>query len=134
MAKVGLWIDYRKTIIVSVMEKWEESKKVVSVPEQYAQHSHDSTIQVGCNPLHAPVNHAFKEIFEDQINTYYDEVIANICDANSILIFGSNTAKYELKHRLEANKLGDRIVGIETVDSMTERQISAKVLQHTVYA
>ena len=61
--------------------------------------------------------------------TYYDEIMANIHDANTILIFGSNAAKDELKYRLEMNKLGDRIIGVETVDQMTERQISAKILQ-----
>ena len=28
------------------------------------------------------------------------------------------------------NKLGGRIVGVETVDKMTDRQIAAKVRQH----
>ncbi len=37
MSKVGLWIDHKKAIIVSVQEKWEESKKVVLVSEQYPQ-------------------------------------------------------------------------------------------------
>jgi hypothetical protein len=130
MGKVGLWIDYRKTIIVSVMEKWEEIKKVVLVSEQYLQYSIDSNLKVGYSPLQIPVNYIPQRIFQERINIYYDEVIASICDANSILIFGSNTAKYELKYRLEMNKLGDRIVGIETIDRMTERQISAKILQH----
>ncbi|PZV12870.1 MAG: hypothetical protein DCF20_16965 [Pseudanabaena sp.] len=129
MVKVGLWIDYRKTIIVSVMEKWEEIKKVVPISERCYQYSIDSTLKSGDSPLHVPVNHIPQRIFEKQINIYYDEVIANICDASSIFIFGSNTAKDELKYRLEMNRLGDRIVGFETVDQMTERQISAKISQ-----
>jgi len=130
MGKVGLWIDYRKTIIVSVMEKWEEIKKVVLVSEQYLQYSIDSNLKGSYSSLQIPANYIPQKIFQERINIYYDEVIASICDANSILIFGSNTAKDELKYRLEMNKLGDRIVGIETVDRMTERQISAKILQH----
>lgn len=129
MNKVGLWIDYRKTIIVSVMEKWEEIKKVVLVSERYPQYSISSTLKDSYSPLQIPANYIPQRIFQERVNIYYDEVIASICDANSILIFGSNTAKYELKYRLEMNKLGDRIVGIETVDRMTERQISAKILQ-----
>jgi hypothetical protein len=129
MVKVGLWIDYRKTIIVSVMEKWEEIKKVVLISERCHQYFNDSTFKGGDSPLHLPVNHIPQRIFEKQINIYYDEVIASICGASSILIFGSNTAKDELKYRLEMNRLGDRIVGFETVDQMTERQISAKISQ-----
>ena len=56
--------------------------------------------------------------------------IASIRDAESILIFGPGEAKGELKQRLETNNLGGRIVGIETVDKMTDRQIAAKVRQH----
>jgi len=129
MVKVGLWIDYRKTIIVSVMEKWEEIKKVVPISERCHQYSIDSTLKIGDSPLQISANYIPQRIFEKQINIYYDEVIANICDASSILIFGSNTAKDELKYRLKMNRLGDRIVGFETVDQMTERQISAKISQ-----
>jgi len=57
-------------------------------------------------------------------------VIASIRDAESILIFGPGEAKGELKKRLEGDKLGGRIVSIETVDKMTDRQIAAKVRQH----
>ena len=57
-------------------------------------------------------------------------MIASIRDAESILIFGPGEAKGELKKRLEGDKLGGRIVSIETVDKMTDRQITAKVRQH----
>jgi len=57
------------------------------------------------------------------LNIYYDAVIAGIRDAEAILIFGPGEAKGDLKKRLERDKLGGRIVGIETVDKMTDRQI-----------
>jgi hypothetical protein len=53
---------------------------------------------------------------------YYDAIIACIRDAESIVTFGPGDAKYELKKRLK-KKLGGRIVGSETVDKMTGRQI-----------
>ena len=64
------------------------------------------------------------------LNIYYNAVIACIRDAESILIFGPGEAKGELKKRLVRNKLHGRIVGIETIDRMTDRQIAAKVRQH----
>jgi hypothetical protein len=39
-------------------------------------------------------------------------------------------AKGELKKCLERNKLGGHIVGIETIDRMTDRQIAAKVRRY----
>ena len=56
--------------------------------------------------------------------------MAYIRDAESILIFGPGEAKDELKERLERNNLSDRVVGIETVDKMTDVQIVAKIRQH----
>lgn len=129
MSEVGLWIDYRKAIIVSVKEKWEEIKKVVPASERYPQYFIDSSLNGSYSSSQIPTNYLPQKIFQKQMNIYYDEVMANIHDANSILIFGSNAAKDELKYRLEMHKLGDRIIGIETVDQMTERQISAKILQ-----
>ena len=39
---------------------------------------------------------------------------------------------YKLKERLEKKGLGGRIVGIETADKMTDRQIAAKVRRHVL--
>lgn len=55
---------------------------------------------------------------------------SHLRDAESILIFGPGEAKGEPKKRLVKNKLGGRIVGIETVDKMTDRQIAAKVRKY----
>jgi hypothetical protein len=43
---------------------------------------------------------------------------------------GPSEAKEELAKRLANNGLGARIVGIETVDKTTDRQIAANVRQH----
>ena len=67
--------------------------------------------------------------FTGHLNKYYDEVIACIRDADSILILGPGEAKIELEARLGTQALGERIVGIETVDKMTDRQIAARVRQ-----
>ena len=53
-----------------------------------------------------------------------------IRDAESILIFGPGEAKGELKKRLERGKLSGRIVGVETIDEMTDHQIAMKVRQY----
>ena len=53
-----------------------------------------------------------------------------IRDADSIWIFGPGEAKVELEKRLKQEDLGGRIVGVETVDKMTDHQIAAKVRDH----
>jgi stalled ribosome rescue protein Dom34 len=65
--------------------------------------------------------------FTGHLNQYYDQIVSCIRDAESILILGPGEAKVELAKRLEKQALSERVVGIETVDKMTDRQIAARV-------
>jgi hypothetical protein len=77
-----------------------------------------------------PQSDSRQKTLTGHLNIYYDAVIATIRDAESIMLFGPGEAKGELKERLERSNLGGRIVSIETVDKMTDRQIKAKVRQY----
>ena len=127
---VGLWIDHRKAVIVAVTDKGEEMGLVISKAEKQLRRSGDSPLKGPYDPLQVPAADSRQRILAGQLNIYYDAVIASIRDAESILIFGPGDAKGELKKRLKRNNLGGRIVGIETVDKMTDRQISAKVRKY----
>jgi len=128
--KVGLWIDHRKAIIVSVTDEGEEIGLIISQVEKQLRRSGDSPLKGTYESFQVPEDDSRQRTFTGQLNIYYDAVIASIRDAESILIFGPGEAKGELKKRLERDNLGGRIVGIETVDKMTEPQIAAKVRQH----
>jgi hypothetical protein len=65
--------------------------------------------------------------FAEHLRRYYDDVIAHIRDAEAIQIFGPGEAKVELEQRIESGALKGRILAVETVDKMTDRQIAAKV-------
>jgi stalled ribosome rescue protein Dom34 len=65
--------------------------------------------------------------FAGHLSKYYDRVISAIGNTESILILGPGEAKGELAKRLEHKNLGGRIVAVETVDKMTDRQIAARV-------
>jgi hypothetical protein len=67
--------------------------------------------------------------FTGHLNKYYDQVIGWIRDADSILILGPGEAKVELEERLGKEALRGRVVGVETVDKMTDRQVAARVRQ-----
>ena len=68
--------------------------------------------------------------FANHLEQYYAAVTALIRESKSILLLGPGEAKIELKHHLEREGLGERIVGIDTVDKMTDPQIAAKVRQY----
>jgi hypothetical protein len=128
--EVGLWIDHRKTVIVTFVNGSEITKEIRSNIASHAR------ISDGSHP-NAPT-HSEQEMAEDtrdrrftnHLGRYYEGVILSIRDADAIWIFGPGEAKVELGQQLEREHLGRRIVGIETVDKMTARQISARVRKH----
>ena len=128
--RVGLWIDHRKTIIVAVTDKGEEIGLILSKVERRLQRSGDSPLKGHYESQKVPADNSRQRTFTGHLNIYYEAIIACVRDAESILIFGPGEAKGELKKRLEKSKLGGRIVGVETADKMTDRQIAAKVRQY----
>jgi len=126
----GIWIDLRKAIIVAITDKGEETGLVISKAEKQLRRSGDSPLKGSYEPLQVPESDSRQKMLTGHLNIYYDAVIASIREAGSLLIFGPGDAKDELKKRLKRNKLGGRIVGMETVDKMTDRQIAAKVRKY----
>jgi hypothetical protein len=122
--QIGLWIDHRKAVIVIVTEEGEELKKITSNMEKHVRFTGGRASEDGST------EDVRDRQFGNHLNSYYDEVIAVIRGADSIQIFGPGEAKGELEKRLEREGLKAHIFAIETVDKMTDRQISAKVRQH----
>ena len=118
---VGLWIDHRKTVIVSVTDKGEETSLIKSGMEKHVRYS-------GATQEDSAEDQRDTR-FTGHLNEYYDHVISCIRDAESILILGPGEAKGELETRLAREALTARIVCIETADKMTDRQIAARVRQ-----
>ena len=126
---VGLWIDHRKAVIAIVSAEGEETMEIRSNVEKQPGRLAGvrSTTHYG---QQAPADDSHEKEFTGHLNNYYDEVIAAIRDAESILIFGPGEAKGELKKRLEKDNLGRHIIAVETVDKMTDRQVAAKVREY----
>lgn len=121
--QAGLWIDHRQAVIVVVTDAGEETKRIISNMEKHVRFSSGSSGDGSQEDVR-------DRQFGNHLNSYYDEVIAVIRDADAIQIFGPGEAKGELEKRLESEGLQRRIVGVETVDKMTDRQIAAKIREH----
>jgi hypothetical protein len=128
--KLGLWIDHRKAFIVAIADKGEEERLVISRLEKQLGRPGGVRSSTSFESQIVPADDSRERKFTGLLQIYYDAVIACIRHADFIWIFGPGEAKGELKKRLVKNKLGGRIVGIETVDRMTDHQIAAKVRQH----
>ena len=125
--RAGLWIDHRKAIVVALTDKGEEIGLVLSKVERQLQRSGDLAKRRPYNPRQLPAEHTRQRMLQSHLDMYYDAVAATLRGAEAILIFGPGEAKRDLQKRLAKNKLGPRIVAVETADKMTDRQVAAKV-------
>ena len=115
--QAGLWIDHRKAVIVMVSGDGDDTKTIESNAEEHVRYSGNNR---------EPEDQRDRRIGQE-LDRFYDAVIAAIRDVDKILIFGPGEAKGELKTRLERLHGPDRVVGVETTDKMTDRQVVAHV-------
>ena len=120
-SEVGVWIDHRKAVIARIAGRSQELTQVTSDMEKHVRYS-------GAAQEDSAEDQRDRR-FTGHLNKYYDQVIGCIRDADSILLLGPGEAKIELEERLGKEALRGRIVGIETVDKMTDRQVAARVRQ-----
>ncbi|MBK7456044.1 MAG: hypothetical protein IPJ46_20670 [Anaerolineales bacterium] len=119
--QAGLWIDHSKAVIVMISVTGEEIKEISSDMERHERFTEET----------ASSDDFLEDVrnrqIADQINNYYEQVMAVVGDADTIQIFGPGEAKDELVKRFEQQGLKAHILTIETVDKMTGRQIATKV-------
>ena len=118
----GIWIDHKEAFIVFAGTK-EAPPAELGVDQHVKFSGHDRGHEGSDDDKHGRRR-------ENEFVKFYDEVITHVSDAESILLFGPGEAKGELEKRLGEKGLAKRIVGVETVDTMTDKQIVAKVREH----
>lgn len=121
--QVGLWIDHREAVIVTLVDQVQEIRCITSDIEEQV---------LTADAPHASQQDRHNKRFDAHLSKYYWEIIDTIRDVDSILIFGPGEAKYEFQKKLESQGLAKLIVGVETTDNMTEAQVAVKVRQHFV--
>lgn len=126
----GVWIDHHKAVVVRLTDKGTDVLQIMSerdTPE--------------LTPAGAEVKHAYTHtdfVAEDKLerkgmnhlNKFYDEIIASVHDADAILILGPGEAKGEFRKRIEHKRLRGHVAELETMDKLTNHQISNYVREH----
>lgn len=88
---IGIWIDHRKAVIVSISDAGEEITKITSEIEKHVRFSGGPPSEDGS------VEGIRDRQFGNHLNNYYDKIFAVIRDAEAIQIFGPGEAKGELE-------------------------------------
>jgi stalled ribosome rescue protein Dom34 len=128
--KAGVWIDHKQATVVLMTDAGHEIKKFKSGIEQPVQPSSSS------RPKHKYTRNDFiaedsrERKLEGHRKEVYDEVLACIRGADSLLILGPGEAKGEFSKHIKAKKVRSVVVELETTDKMTDRQLAAKVNEH----
>lgn len=125
--KVGVWIDHRKALIVTVTPTEDHTAVIASGIEKHPERSGDSPLKGSYESAQVPADDSRQRALTNELNIFYDTVVAALGDAESIVIFGPGEAKGELNKRLVKHRLGGRVMAVETADKMTERQVSSRV-------
>ena len=126
----GLWIDHRKAVIVTVTDKGEDVKEIISHVEKQPGRIDGVRSTTPYEAQLVAADDSQERGLTGHLDAYYDEVISHLRDAEEILIFGPGEAKGELVKRAERAKLSGRIAGVEIADKMTVPQIAAKVRKY----
>lgn len=116
---VGIWIDHKRAVIV-----WESGGGLDTrtLESDFNAHPRYSSEQ------HDGGEKKYEQRHGEQLDRYYDDVIGQLGQPETLLIFGPGEAKLQLKARLARSKVLSLCpVEIETTDKLTDPQILAKV-------
>ena len=120
--EVGVWIDHKKAIVVSIAEGNVTTRTLTSDVEP---HPHYGGSQEGGGEK------KYEERHNQDLDRYYDDVIGQLGKPDAVLLFGPGEAKLQLKARLARSKMSpESIVAVESTDKLTDPQIVAKVKEH----
>lgn len=121
--RVGVWIDHRKAVIVTLTDAGEEIHQITSGMEKHVRFSSGSSEDGSTEDIR-------ERQFAGHLAGYYQNVATHLQNADAILLFGPGEAKGELEKVLKGKGLGGLVAATETADKMTDRQIAAKVRRH----
>jgi hypothetical protein len=127
---IGLWIDHKKAVLVVQSEQGEGIQKIESGVGRHVAFQGASHPKSPYSAQYQQGDDQLDNKFTEQLNKFYDKVIARIRAAKAVLIFGPGEAKGELEKRIIHEKVRVPIVCIETADKLTDRQIATKVRKY----
>ena len=128
MKKVGIWIDHRKAVVVTIENGDEKLQTIEGDIERHAGPSGGWRTSTPWGPQ-APVNeHGREEHYRKQVTNFYKEVVKAIGKPDQLLVMGPAQAKREFAESLEkVANLRDVPLKVVSADKMTDPQVAAKV-------
>ena len=128
MKKVGIWIDHRRAVLVTIDNGQEERNIVESDLEQISGPEGSRRTSTPYGPQVTDVERQTEGRVSHHLQKFYRDVIKRIGTTDTLLIFGPAEAKQELASMIKDDpSLRALHVKVESADRMTDDQIAAKV-------
>lgn len=125
--QIGLWIDHKKAVLLSISEAGENIQTIESGVGRHVKFRGGAHPKSPYSAQYQQGDNQLDNKFTEQLNKFYEKVIAQIRATEALYIFGPGEAKGELEKRITHEKVNVPIIGIETAGKLTDRQIAAKV-------
>ncbi len=128
MKKVGIWIDHRRAVVVTI----EDGRESSTTLEGEADHQPKAAGRTGNATKwgpQAPINERrIEENYKLHVHHFYQDVIKAMGKPDQLLLMGPAQAKNEFAEEVKKlSELRGVAIKIETVDKMTDPQVAAKV-------
>jgi hypothetical protein len=127
---IGLWIDHRKAVIVLESSAGEEIHVILSDADRQPGRIDGERSTASFEAQKVKADDVTQRKFTADLHHYYQEVVAFVRHAQTLLVFGPGEAKGEFVKELDLTMPKGFPVAVETADRMTDRQIAAHVRDH----
>ncbi|RXP63546.1 hypothetical protein EC396_01715 [Lutibacter sp. HS1-25] len=125
---IGIWIDSNQAIIVKLSSKEPSIKKIESnidfrerIPGESKKYG-----RFGGQYITYEKNKENRQ--KEQTNLYFKNLLKEISNCNSVVLFGPSTMKIQFQTEIQNNKqIADKLLGVFNSDSISENQIVAWV-------
>lgn len=123
---LGIWIDSKNAVIIRTTESGEKIKKIASgIDTRLREEGETSKLSKMGGQYLEPEKSKLSKKTEQQ-NLFFRSIMEEINNADSFVLFGPSSMKYNLGKEIQKNsKLSGKMDGVETADSMTENQMVA---------
>lgn len=125
--EVGLWIDHRKAVMVFLDVPGGRLESLESRLEKHIHPAGGAGSRLPYGVQDVMKEDGRERRYQLHLKHFYEAVLARIRNADALFIMGPGPAKVEFRKLLQEHALEDRITGFETVDKMTDRQLSARI-------
>ena len=131
MKRIGIWMDKEKAHIVTLTDDKEQLKTLESEVEFYNVRG-GSRSKTRWGPQQVVKDSTYLEREKHQLKAYFKKLAETVRKADLIYVFGPGDTKNKFHKEMSESfpLIAEKIQDLETADSMTSKQLVARVKVH----